>query len=76
MKIGHEYEPDRVYPRHFDQLAEEAKLSAAVLRRRVVDMAVITLSKLPDSETVHAVEYGITEFIRKRCDHTIDLFRK
>ena len=76
MKIGGEYKPDRVYPRHLDKLAEEAKLSKAAFRRRVVDLARLTASKLPDVTSQDRVAEGVAEYIRQRCGHVVEMFGK
>jgi serine/threonine-protein kinase HipA len=75
MKIGGEYQSDRVYPRHFDQLAEEAKLSRAGLRRRVLQLAQITRSRLPEVTSDDPTAIGVAEVIRQRCNHTMETFQ-
>jgi serine/threonine-protein kinase HipA len=36
MKIGSKYDFDRLFPRHFEQMAKEAFLSAALVRKEVI----------------------------------------
>jgi hypothetical protein len=76
MKVGGEYKPDRVSPRHFDQLADDAKLSKAAFRRRVVGLARLTVSKLPDVVSQDQVSEDVAQIIRQRCSHVIEMFER
>ena len=71
MKIGGEYLLDRILPRHFEKLAEEAGLAKPLVRRRVPELAAtviealttIELSRKPDAEK-------IANIIRVRCEES------
>lgn len=76
MKIGGEYEADKIYPRHFERLAEEAGLSKPMVQRRVPSMAENIQSKLPEVTPEHPVGIGVAELIRSRCDRMIERYRK
>jgi serine/threonine-protein kinase HipA len=75
MKIGGEYEADRVYPRHFERLAEESGLSKPMVRRRVPSIAENIKSKLAEVTPEHTVGIGVAELIRNRCDRTLERFQ-
>lgn len=74
MKIGSEYKPDRVYPRHFDRLADAGKLNKPAVRRRVVEIARLTLSRLPDVRPEDGISKDIAEIIRKKCERVVGMF--
>jgi serine/threonine-protein kinase HipA len=76
MKIGGEYEATRVYPRHFEQFAEEAGLTKIMVRRRVSFITQAILAKLPEVTPEHPVGIGVAAIIRSQCDRTIELFKK
>ncbi len=67
MKIGGEYNSDKVYTRNFDQLASEAGLSVSLARLRLRDVTEKVLAALPRFED----EPGFTEIVRERCDRTL-----
>jgi serine/threonine-protein kinase HipA len=75
MKIGGEYEADRIYPRHFERLAEEAGLSKPMVKRRVPSIAEDLKSRLPEVTPEHPVGIGVAELIRTRCDRAIARFQ-
>jgi len=74
MKIGGEYRPDRVYPRHLEELAAQAKLNKSALKRRAAELARLTLSRLPDVTPQDRLAEEIAEFIRRRCQHVVEMF--
>ena len=76
MKIGGEYEADKIYPRHLERLAVEAGLSNPVVQRRVPFLAESIKSKLPEVTSEHPVGIGVAELIRTRCDRMIERFGK
>ncbi len=47
MKIGGEYSSERVTPKSFEKLAEEAGLAKPLVRGRVPELADAILSALP-----------------------------
>jgi serine/threonine-protein kinase HipA len=76
MKIGGEYEADKVYPRHFERLAEEAGLSKPMVRRRVSSLAENIRSKLVEVTPDHPDGIGVAELIRSRCGRALERFAK
>ena len=54
MKIGGEYRPEDIMPRHWDRFAREAGLAAPMVRRRVLDFARRTVGTSRD--TVEALD--------------------
>lgn len=75
MKIGGEYSSDRVTPRDFEKLAEEAALAKPMVRRRVPELAEIMLVALPKIETAHPVAEAVAALLRKRCESVHNRFR-
>ncbi len=76
MKIGSEYISDKVLPKHFEQLAEEAALAKPIVRRRIPELAELILSKLPDVTTEHPTAIAVARLIQSRCERTVRKFSK
>ena len=76
MKIGGEYSSEKVSPRHFERLAEEAGLGKPMVKRRVRGLAESILSNLPEMTTEHPVDIGVAALIRSRCERTIQQYRE
>ena len=74
MKIGGEYQPDRVQAAHFERLADDAKLNRAAFKRRVLAVAGLTVSRLPDVMPQDEVSEGVVRLIRQRCGQVIAMF--
>ena len=68
MKIGREYSSDRVTPRDFEKLAEEAALAKPMVRRRVAELTETMLTALAKIEIVHPAGEAVAALIRKRCE--------
>lgn len=75
IKIGGEYESDRIYPRHFERLAEEAGLGRPMVLRRVIEMARLAIAALPKVTLDNPISIGVAELIRDRCERTIQRFQ-
>ena len=75
MKIGGEYSSDKVFPKHFDQLAEEAGLAKPVVKRRVRELAETVLSKAPDLITGHPAAKPVAALVQSRCTTVVDRFK-
>lgn len=75
MKIGGEYDAERLCPRHFDQLADEARLGKPRLRRRVRELAERVMGRLSSVTPEHGAGARVGELIRRRCAYALDLFR-
>ncbi len=74
MKLGGEYESARIYPRHFERLADENGLAKPGVRRRVQALAATIVEKLPEVTPNNAAGTGVAEIIRGRCNRTIEAF--
>jgi serine/threonine-protein kinase HipA len=70
MKIGDEYSSERVTPKNFEKLAEEAGLAKPLVRRRVSELADTILSALPELDVQNPVAEGVAALIQKRSENT------
>jgi serine/threonine-protein kinase HipA len=75
MKIGGEYSSEKVMPKNFEQLAEEAGLGKPLVRRRVPDLADTVIASLGKVEVSHPVAEAVAALIRKRCEIAQNRFR-
>lgn len=75
MKIGGEYASDKVLPKHFDQLADEAGLAKPMVKRRVQELAGTILSKTPDMITEHPATKAVAALIQNRCTSALEKFK-
>jgi serine/threonine-protein kinase HipA len=75
MKIGGEYSSEKVMPKDFERLAEEAGLGKPFVRSRVPELAETILASLGRIEIAGAVSEGIAALIRKRCESVQNRFR-
>ncbi len=75
MKIGGEYVSDKLFPRHFEKLAEETGLAKPMVVRRVPELAEEVLAGLKEIEMGHEVAHKLTTLIKKRCDFFINRFK-
>ena len=76
MKIGGEYVPDTLFPKHFEKLAEEAGLAKPMVVKRVPELAEEVLGALIEIEIDHEVARKVTTLIKERCEFFIDRFRR
>jgi serine/threonine-protein kinase HipA len=78
MKIGDEYFSDRVTPRDFEKLADEAGLAKPIVRRRVPELAEAILAATDSTELqiAHPVAEAVVALVRKRCEKVRDSFPK
>lgn len=74
MKIGGEYSCEKVTPRDFEQLAEEAGLTKPLVRRRVQELADGILTALPEVRIGHPVGEKVAMLIRQRAENVRNLF--
>jgi serine/threonine-protein kinase HipA len=75
MKLGGEYLSEKVMPRNFEQLAEEAGLAKPMVRRRVTEVIEKILSALPALAHVDGNTEEIARLIEARCDRAKRLLR-
>ena len=76
MKIGSEYDSEKVYSRHFERLAEEAGLGKPMVLRRVRGLATSVIARLPEITTDHPVENEVAKLIQRRCERTLERLEK
>ncbi len=74
MKIGGEYASEKVLPKDFEQLAEEAGLAKPMVKRRVRELAEIVLSKAPDLIAELPAAKPVAALIQSRCTKIVDRF--
>jgi serine/threonine-protein kinase HipA len=74
MKIGDEDRAERVAPRDFDKLAEQAGLAKPLVRRRVPDLAQTIVNTTGKVHLNHEVAQKVAALIRKRCETTLKRF--
>lgn len=75
MKIGGEYSSDKVTPKDFEQLAEEAGLAKPIVRNRLSELAEAVVANLDKTGIEHPVAEAVAGLIRKRCENTRNGFR-
>jgi serine/threonine-protein kinase HipA len=68
MKIGDEYKSERVAPRDFDTLAEQAGLAKPLVRRRVPELAQAVRDTTSKIKIDQDVAQKVAALIRKRCE--------
>lgn len=74
MKIGGEYWSEKVTPRNFEKLAEEAGLARPLVRRRVPELAGAILTALPTLDAMNPVAQGVASLIKKRSEKALTAF--
>ncbi len=76
MKIGGEYESEKVQPKNFDQLADETGLAKPMVKRRVREVAETVLSKAPGLITSHPTAKAVADLVQGRCTRVLQKFKK
>jgi serine/threonine-protein kinase HipA len=74
MKIGDQYKPEKVGPRDFEKLAEQAGLAKPLVRRRVPELAQAIRDTTSKIKTDQEVARKVAILIRKRCGTTLERF--
>ncbi len=76
MKIDKYYEPDKIYPRHWERMADSVGISYTQLRKMILKMAdklpfeLVEVAKDVDSP----VSSKLYEFVKSNCDRVIGRF--
>jgi serine/threonine-protein kinase HipA len=76
MKIGGEYSSDKVTPKDFEQLAEEAGLAKPIVKNRVPELAETVIANFDKAGIEHPVAQAVAAVIRKRCETVRNEFKK
>ncbi len=75
MKIGGEYISDKVRPKDFEQLADEAGLAKPMLKRRVQELAETVLTRVPELVAEIPAAKAVAELVQDRCQMGLKVFR-
>jgi serine/threonine-protein kinase HipA len=75
MRIGREYSSDKVTPKDFEQLAEDAGLAKPLVRRRVAELATTAIEALGKIKISDKVSDEVAGLILKRCARSREEFR-
>jgi serine/threonine-protein kinase HipA len=75
MRIGREYSSDRVTPKDFEQLAEDAGLAKPLVRRRIPELATAAVEALDKIKIPDEVSDEVASLIRKRSARAQEKFR-
>lgn len=75
MKLGGEYEINKIKPDNFDKFADEASLSKPEVRRRIQKLIDNIIDALPTINMQHNSQEKIANLIRKRCEHFLMLMK-
>ena len=75
MKLGGEYASERVTPKNFERMAEEAGLAKPMIKRRVVELAEACLSSLPSVTMDQPVTTGVAKLVQGRSERAVKAFR-
>jgi len=76
MKIGGEYLSEKVTPKDFERLAEEAGLGKPLVKQRVPEMADAVIGALGKMEIANPIAEAVAALIRARCETTRNSFRR
>lgn len=75
MKIGSEYRSDKVTPRDFEKLSEEAALAKPMVWRRVPELADEVIMAMAKVTIANPAAEAVAALIRERCDTIRNRFR-
>lgn len=76
MKIGGEYHSEKIYPRHFEKMAEECGLAKPLVKRRIPELADAAISELDKIEIEHPVADGVKSLIKENCKEAVRMFKE
>ena len=72
MKIGSEYSSENVHPEDFEQMAREAGLAPALVKRRVPELAQTVMAALPTIKISHPVSEKVAALIHQRSENVLN----
>lgn len=75
MKIGGEYLSEKVFPRDFEKLAEEAGLARPLVKRRVPELAAAVIEALSKLDLTHPPAPAIAKIIEERSREALIRFK-
>ena len=78
MKIGGYYELDKIYPRHWEKMAENAGISYTQLKKMIIEQARIltpTIENFIVTNEIYApIANNLLKFVRDNCRRTLKRF--
>jgi len=75
VAITNWHSSEKVTPKNFEQLAEEAGLAKPMVKRRVPKLAETIIETLPGLETADPFAEAVASLIRQRCERAMNSFR-
>jgi serine/threonine-protein kinase HipA len=69
MKIGGEYEINKITPEHFDHLSSEISFSKSEVRIRILKLCEKVINVINETRYSHKEQINIANLIRKRCEN-------
>jgi serine/threonine-protein kinase HipA len=75
MRIGDEYSSEKVTPRNFEQLAEQAGLGKPLVRGRVAELSERVIATIPKVEIANPGAKKVAALIRQRSETAMSRFR-
>ncbi|HTR43447.1 MAG TPA: type II toxin-antitoxin system HipA family toxin [Pseudomonadales bacterium] len=75
MKIGDEYETNKVHVRDFERFADTAVLAKPSVRRRVSELAQMAMDKANEVKWENSVVLGVAKLIQVRCERILVEFK-
>ncbi len=76
MKLGGEYQIDKINAENFNSLATEIGFAKPEVRRRIRELIEAILASLPMIERHHRVQEEIADLIRVRCENFLKKYLK
>jgi len=76
MRIGDQYSSERVTPRDFEKLAEDAGLGKPLVKRRVSELAEALLETLPVIDAGNPAAEKVASILRRRAESAINSFAR
>jgi serine/threonine-protein kinase HipA len=71
MEIGGDYESKKITPLNFERMAEEAGFTKPIVKRRVMELSQLVLSKLPAVSIDHPAAIGVSKIIEANCQRML-----
>ncbi len=75
MKLGGEYQIDKITMNNFDKFADETNLTKPEVKKRIQELIDTILATLPSIDAQHHVQEGVASLIKKRCESFAKLSR-
>lgn len=69
MKLGGEYDVNKIRPENFDKFSEEVGLSKPEVRKQLLKFCDEIIGALPAIEAQHHVQKSIADLIKRRCEN-------